>query len=201
VWPNRLVRLFCASRNLCPRGARARVLELLGLFECLLGLNREADGDLGRAVEYLENLVAEQAAELSLGPWPRGEFNPAVAGVALRTGDIGFFHFSNMRQRPPVRQPRHRHIQLIDLLIPRRFGWAETPAGRSGTSRVRPDQQELEQCALAFVFGSRTGLFQPAQQHIAVMVVQLPLPLDRAAIPDHHFEHGGGISRLHQNVP
>ena len=41
-----------------------------GLFECLFGLNREAYGHLGQAVEYFQNVIAKQAAELTLGSGP-----------------------------------------------------------------------------------------------------------------------------------
>jgi len=61
------------------------------------GLYREADGDLGRAVEHLQYVIAQQTAELAGGPCAAREFDAPITGTATRTNDIGFFHGANTR--------------------------------------------------------------------------------------------------------
>jgi hypothetical protein len=74
------------------------------LLERPFRLDREADGDFGRAVEYFQDMIAQQAPILAPGPLAGGQFNPAVAGVALGTGDIAFLHPRNMRHQTSVFQ-------------------------------------------------------------------------------------------------
>lgn len=71
-----------------------------------LGLDRETDGYFGRSVENLKDVIAEQTPVLALGPLAGCQFNSAVSGVALRTGNIAFFHTANMHRDRPVFQPR-----------------------------------------------------------------------------------------------
>src|SRR5467141_2792119 len=44
-------------------------------------------------------MVAQQATEFAPGPLFGNQLNAAVAGAAFRTGDVGFLHRPNMRQR------------------------------------------------------------------------------------------------------
>ena len=67
------------------------------LLERLFGLDREADGDVGLAVEDLKQVTAEQAMELALGAPLGHQLDAPVAGIALGTGDVGFPHARNMR--------------------------------------------------------------------------------------------------------
>lgn len=77
-------------------------------LERSLGLDRETDGYFGQSVENLKDVIAEQTPVLALGPLAGCQFNPAVSGVAFRTGDIAFFHIANMRRDRPVFQSRSR---------------------------------------------------------------------------------------------
>jgi hypothetical protein len=61
-------------------------------FKYLFGMDREADGYAGFAIENLKEMVAERATELALGPGLGGQFNAAVASLALWTDDIRLFH-------------------------------------------------------------------------------------------------------------
>lgn len=76
-----------------------------GSFEHFFGLNREADGYGGFAVEHLKDMTTQQAAELALGPLAGNQFNAAVACVAFGTGDVGLSHLQNMRRWPQLFQP------------------------------------------------------------------------------------------------
>jgi hypothetical protein len=44
-------------------------------------------------------MVAQQTTELAPGPLFGNQFNAAVAGMEVGTGDVGFLHRINMRQR------------------------------------------------------------------------------------------------------
>ena len=66
-------------------------------LEGLLGLHREADGDLDRPVENFKHVIAQQAAEFAGASRAACEFDAPVAGVAVGADDIGFFHGANMR--------------------------------------------------------------------------------------------------------
>ena len=83
------------------RAANPGALHSRPSLKGLFGLNREANGDLGRAVENLEQMVAKQATILA--PWSTygNQFNAAVAGVAFGTGDIGLLHAGNLPPRRP----------------------------------------------------------------------------------------------------
>ena len=70
---------------------------MLDALESLFGLHREADGNFCRPVENLQDVIAEQTAKLTDRPLATGEFDAPVAGTAIRTDDIGFFHVANMR--------------------------------------------------------------------------------------------------------
>jgi hypothetical protein len=61
-------------------------------LEYLFGLDREADGYFGCAVENFKNMIAVQAAIFTCRRLSGIYFNPAIASTALRTGDIGFLH-------------------------------------------------------------------------------------------------------------
>jgi hypothetical protein len=58
------------------------------LLEYFFGLDREAKRDIRRAVENLDEMVADQTAEFAFGPRPGNQFDPAIAGGALGTGDV-----------------------------------------------------------------------------------------------------------------
>lgn len=73
------------------------MISMIKALEGLFGLHREADGDFGRPVENLEEVIARQTAELAGGSLAAGEFNAAIAGTALRTDDVGLFHVANVR--------------------------------------------------------------------------------------------------------
>ena len=73
-----------------------RTLTRLGSFECLFGLDREAERNFRRPVENLKEMIAEQATELALGPGSGCQFDPAISGLAFGTGDVGFPHWPIM---------------------------------------------------------------------------------------------------------
>jgi hypothetical protein len=56
------------------------------------GLDGETDGDLMRAVEKFQNLIAEQAPKLASFPRSRRQLDPAISGAAFGTHDIGSSH-------------------------------------------------------------------------------------------------------------
>ena len=74
---------------------RPRVTFFQLLLECLFGLHRQADGDLGGAVENLEHMIAQQAAELAFGAVTARQFDPPIARAAIRADDVGFSHVKN----------------------------------------------------------------------------------------------------------
>ena len=78
---------------------RARSVRRPGCPAIQFGLNREADGYVSGAVEHLKNMVAQQTTEFAPGPLFGNQFKAAVAGMAVGTGDVGFLHRINMRQR------------------------------------------------------------------------------------------------------
>ena len=83
------------SRNVHSQGSLTRFTRKVhsqGSLERLFGLNREANGYFGRAVEDLEQMVAKQATILAFWSPYGNEFNPAVTGIALGAGDIGLLH-------------------------------------------------------------------------------------------------------------
>jgi hypothetical protein len=51
-----------------------------------------ANGDFARAVENLEEMIAEQATKLAFGSDPGNQLYPAIAGLALGAGDLGLSH-------------------------------------------------------------------------------------------------------------
>jgi hypothetical protein len=73
------------------------MISVVNALESLLGLHREADGDLGRAVENFKHVITQQTAELASGAPAAGELNAPIACIATRTDNIGFFHLANTR--------------------------------------------------------------------------------------------------------
>jgi hypothetical protein len=71
---------------------RRQAFQKTGLFKNLFRRDREAVGNIGRAVEDFEQVMAERAFELARGPAPRRKLDPAEAGMAFRTDDVAFFH-------------------------------------------------------------------------------------------------------------
>jgi len=138
--------------------AASGMVRLQGLFEGLFGLNREADGDLCRTVENLEDLIAKQAAELTLGSRAGSQLDAAVARAAFGTGDVGLYHvLAICRAGERFSSPPVRHNQLTS-------GSTACPATIDlKNSLAGADQQGLEQRARTFVLGGRAGLFQPVR--------------------------------------
>jgi hypothetical protein len=66
------------------------------LLECFFWLHGEADGDFRRAVKDLEQLVAQQAAELAFYSVSARQLDPPIARAAIRANDVGFLHGTNM---------------------------------------------------------------------------------------------------------
>jgi hypothetical protein len=66
--------------------------EISALLEYLFGLDRQTDGDFPWAVEYLKELIAEQAMVFTWGALASRQFNASVARMAFGTDDIGFLH-------------------------------------------------------------------------------------------------------------
>lgn len=78
-------------------------------FESFFGLDRETDRDIGRTVEYFDQLVAEQTPKLAFNAGTRGELDPAITGIAAGTGSIRFFYFRNMLRGRMACQPCAEH--------------------------------------------------------------------------------------------
>ena len=74
---------------------RARV-RLCLLTESFFGLDREADGDLRRSVENLNEMAAKHAMEFAHDSAAAAEFEPTIAGMTVRTDNIRFLHWLNM---------------------------------------------------------------------------------------------------------
>jgi len=83
-----------AKRLAC---VRFEWISVINALEGLLGLHREADGNLGRAVENFKDVIAQQTAKFAGGPRAACELDAPIAGTAARADDIGFFHTANMR--------------------------------------------------------------------------------------------------------
>jgi len=62
------------------------------LFEDFLRRDREAVGDVGRAIGDFEQMAAERAAMFAGAAMPRGELDPAKPRVAFGADDVAFFH-------------------------------------------------------------------------------------------------------------
>jgi hypothetical protein len=112
AWLTALARPAACARLLPPRyiapspgyidnglGELVRSLTRLGSLERLFGLDREAEGNLRRTVENLQDMIAEQAPVLALGAAYGIQFNAAVASIAFGTGDVGPSHPGYM---PPI---------------------------------------------------------------------------------------------------
>src|SRR5690348_731606 len=84
----------------------------VALLEQLLRCNRQAIGDVGRAVGNLKHMVAERAAKLALPSDPRGKLDPPEAGMALGTNDVASFHGVTLcRTTMTVRRRPHRALK------------------------------------------------------------------------------------------
>jgi hypothetical protein len=92
-------------RCLWCRNFNAAALELRLHFEGFLRLDREADRNIGRTIEFLEHLVAEQTTILTLGARSRRQLDAPIAGVTGGTGDIGFLHPQSMPRGRNAFQP------------------------------------------------------------------------------------------------
>ena len=66
------------------------------LFEDLFRRDREAVGDVGRAIGDFEQVMTERTFELARCPAPRRKLDPAEAGMTFRTNDVAFFHRLSM---------------------------------------------------------------------------------------------------------
>lgn len=64
----------------------------ISVTEDLTGLDRETDRNFGATVHNLKDMIANQTAELASGSLLGNQFNPAIAGVTLRTGEVGLSH-------------------------------------------------------------------------------------------------------------
>jgi hypothetical protein len=103
------------------------------LFEQFLGRDREAVGDLGGAVEDFQNVIAERTVKFACGSVPRGQFDPAKAGVAFGADDVAFSHAGHYARRPSPFQDDcpacfTRRQGIHDLLI--------MPACQNGCERA-----------------------------------------------------------------
>jgi hypothetical protein len=76
-----------------------RPLTRFGSLEYLFRLDCEAEGNFRRAVEDLQQMIAEQAAVLALGAANGIQFNAAIAGIAFGADDVGPSHPAYM---PPT---------------------------------------------------------------------------------------------------
>jgi hypothetical protein len=68
-----------------------------GFVEQLFGLNREANGYFGRSVEILKDVIARQAAKLTLGSATAGYLHATIASSTLRTSDVALHHSVKLR--------------------------------------------------------------------------------------------------------
>src|SRR5579863_935785 len=82
-------------------------------FESPFRLDRESDRDIGGTVECLENLVAEQATIFSLRTGPGRQFDAPIAGMAGRTGQVGFLHADVMPRPRAAFQSGPDHISFV----------------------------------------------------------------------------------------
>jgi hypothetical protein len=78
----------------CSNGAQ--VTEQCVLFEQFFRRDGQPIGDLGRAIEDFQNVIAERTVKLARGSVPRGQFDPAEAGVAFGADDVAFSHARSM---------------------------------------------------------------------------------------------------------
>jgi hypothetical protein len=66
--------------------------EISALLEYLFGLDRQTDDDFPWAIEYLEELIAEQAMIFTWGALASRQFNASVPRMAFGADDVGFLH-------------------------------------------------------------------------------------------------------------
>jgi hypothetical protein len=62
------------------------------LLEQLLGRDSETVGDLCRAVQHFQHMVAQRAAKLARSSVARVQLDPAEAGAAFGANHVAFFH-------------------------------------------------------------------------------------------------------------
>ena len=55
-------------------------------------MNGQTEGYFTQAVEYLKDMIANQATIFARSPVPGIQFNAAVASPAFGTDDVGLFH-------------------------------------------------------------------------------------------------------------
>jgi hypothetical protein len=132
-------------------------------LEYLFWLDGEAKSYCSRSVEHLKEMVTGQAAELTLGPLLGNQFDPAVASVALRTGDVGFSHRRNMR----CQLWRKMRCQLLFFQCPPKPGGIRR--GRAqGTRFARlvadvSDSRSLRKSCFAESLGERGEVLRSAK--------------------------------------
>jgi hypothetical protein len=68
----------------------------------LFGLDGKAKRNFARAIEKLNDMVANEAAKLAPLARPGCQFNPAISGTALRTGGVGLPHDGKNTTTTPV---------------------------------------------------------------------------------------------------
>jgi len=92
-------RLFLDNRTMAfiPQSLFiGQAAESARLFEQFFGRDGEAVGDLGGTVEEFQNVMAERTVKFARGSMPRGQFDPAKAGVAFGADDVAFSHAGTM---------------------------------------------------------------------------------------------------------
>jgi hypothetical protein len=59
-------------------------------------LNGQTEGYFTQAVEYLKDMIANQATIFARSPVPGIQFNAAVASPAFGTDDVGLLHYQKL---------------------------------------------------------------------------------------------------------
>src|SRR5271163_1798021 len=102
-----------SSPHFCPKVPRDRAqwnrrearLSFGVHFEGSFRLHGQADRNIARAIERLQDMIAEQAAELAFGAGSGSQFDAAITGMAVGTGNVGLFHFESMPRGQTAFQP------------------------------------------------------------------------------------------------
>jgi len=71
-------------------GLRRSPPERAQLFEQLFRRDRDAIDDLARPIEDLQHFVTQRTAKFTLASAARGQFDPAVTGIASRANHVTF---------------------------------------------------------------------------------------------------------------
>jgi hypothetical protein len=66
------------------------------LLKRFFRLHRKSNRDFGCAVENLDQLIAQQTAELAFAAATARQLDAAVAGAAIRADDVGLLHDAHM---------------------------------------------------------------------------------------------------------